>query len=518
MSGTVLITTCIENNRDWVVPVEKGPWKRIVLNIFSNALKYTTSGHINIALELVTKTDAPRYLSFSVTDTGIGMSPEFLKYHLFAPFVQENNLSSGTGLGLNIVKNIVESMRGKVVVESQLHEGTRVTVNVPLDHMRHPTSQAGAGESSVQHNQLQGLSMGLLSIVSSDSILVKPELSIVSPPEVLLLSIRSICEVRFGMIVRDASKQTSLETEILLIDTHAFQTLDGLDSDLGPLKSVSRTTTRAIVLLGVPVHSITSLFGPELVSCLPSPITGRRVQAALLSALSKVTARKTTPSAVPSATTGASQYALADSNPTYIQGQYVRAPPDRSPDQGRFSLEVDSPEIARSPSTLHTRTTSRVLSDIDPTMTCQFKRLLLVDDNPINLKVLAAFANRMGLTFSTAADGAEAVSLYRRAAVEETPPFDCIFMDISMPIMDGFQAVKAIRHFETQLQQRLGVCEMKSNDAESDTGFRSYILALTGLGSESARASARSSGFDKYLLKPIKFKDVAPLLRTIPVD
>jgi CheY-like chemotaxis protein len=71
-----------------------------------------------------------------------------------------------------------------------------------------------------------------------------------------------------------------------------------------------------------------------------------------------------------------------------------------------------------------------------------------------------------------------------------------VFMDISMPVMDGFQAVAAIRRVEE----------------EHGRGERSYIFALTGLGSEKARMEARKAGFDEFLLKPVRFKDVGPLL------
>jgi CheY-like chemotaxis protein len=69
-------------------------------------------------------------------------------------------------------------------------------------------------------------------------------------------------------------------------------------------------------------------------------------------------------------------------------------------------------------------------------------------------------------------------------------------MDISMPVMDGFQAAAAIRRFEE----------------ETMASTRSFILALTGLGSEGARTSARTSGFDGFMVKPVRFRDMLPLL------
>lgn len=61
------------------------------------------------------------------------MSADYLKYSLFTPFAQENNLSPGTGLGLSIVQQIVKTLGGKLDVQSQIGVGTFVKVNIPLN-------------------------------------------------------------------------------------------------------------------------------------------------------------------------------------------------------------------------------------------------------------------------------------------------------------------------------------------------------------------------------------------------
>jgi CheY-like chemotaxis protein len=94
------------------------------------------------------------------------------------------------------------------------------------------------------------------------------------------------------------------------------------------------------------------------------------------------------------------------------------------------------------------------------------------------------------------------VRLYKNATLEESNSFDCVFMDISMPVMDGFQASTAIRQFEKQQQ-----CVSEESEPS-----KAFIFALTGLGSETARVSARNAGCDVFLLKPVRFKDIVPLL------
>ena len=89
--------------------------------------KYTKSDYIDVHLSLLeTDGENPPQIGFSASDTGVGMSQDSLKYHLFTPFMQENVLTPGTGLGLSLLKSIVESLQGKIFVDSRSGEGTRL--------------------------------------------------------------------------------------------------------------------------------------------------------------------------------------------------------------------------------------------------------------------------------------------------------------------------------------------------------------------------------------------------------
>ncbi|OAF98849.1 uncharacterized protein CC84DRAFT_1210689 [Paraphaeosphaeria sporulosa] len=523
---SVMITTNIENNHDWVICTDTESWKRILFNVVGNALKFTTSGHIEVALKMLEQThaDSP-CISLSVTDTGIGMSPEFLKYHLFAPFMQENNLSSGTGLGLSIVKSIVDSLSGRIYVESRLHQGTRITVNVPFERESDSLSRLHVGRTLAQQDRLQGLSLGLLSIALPYSPVTEPILRIVSPPMVLLRSIRNICEGRIGMTVTDVSENVSPNVEVLVIDAHALLSADRLDYEINPSNFAPEATPRAIVFLGVPVKAIARRFGKGHAVCVNPPITGQKVLAGLLSALNEATPRG--PKSAISSSIPVEEMTSPGLDQVYIEdllgGNRYAMPQLKETnrswsgelDQNTLGVTATTPQQPGSPKMTTHQTESTRQATSDSATSCRFKRLLLVDDNPINLKVLAAFATRLGLTFSTAADGAEAVRLYRTAVLEDADPYDCIFMDISMPIMNGFQAVRAIRDFEIQ-QGNLYSHEPGPERSKGTSPFRAYVFALTGLGSDASRNSARAAGFDKFLLKPVKFRDVVPLLSAIP--
>ena len=121
-------------------------------------------------------------------------------------------------------------------------------------------------------------------------------------------------------------------------------------------------------------------------------------------------------------------------------------------------------------------------------------RVLLVDDNKINLRLLETFLKmkRKYSRIEQAEDGQQAVDAVREAQ----EPFDIVFMDISMPVLDGFEATRAIREFEDG----------------NRTGPGAMIIALTGLASARDQSEVFNCGCDIYMTKPVSFKEVGKLL------
>ena len=112
--------------------------QEIMLNIISNAIKYTSDGHA-VHVKIYEKdSENPRKARFIFTceDTGIGMSEEYLP-HIFEEFSREHttteNKVAGTGLGLPIVKSMIELMGGSIQVESTQGVGTKFTVDISFD-------------------------------------------------------------------------------------------------------------------------------------------------------------------------------------------------------------------------------------------------------------------------------------------------------------------------------------------------------------------------------------------------
>ena len=189
-------------------------------------------------------------------------------------------------------------------------------------------------------------------------------------------------------------------------------------------------------------------------------------------------------------------------------------------------------------------------------------RILVVDDNPINLQLLNTFMARAQLPHASATDGIEAVNAFKAALTDpDQDPFSYILMDVSMPKMDGIEATKLIRaaerHWssrrspssggkrrrrrtlsnsqpdgevqETTLQDTgspnrddVNTIDPPQADAEReeqlprskspDPPQRVVIIALTGLANDETRQRAELAGMDRFLAKPIRFRDIKSFL------
>jgi CheY-like chemotaxis protein len=120
-------------------------------------------------------------------------------------------------------------------------------------------------------------------------------------------------------------------------------------------------------------------------------------------------------------------------------------------------------------------------------------RVLIVEDNAVNQKLAAKVLEKMGCNVDVAANGLEAVQMIRQI------PFDLVFMDCQMPVMDGYQATAEIRTFE-------GV------------GRRVPIVAMTAHAMQGDKEKCLKAGMDDYIAKPINLDEVkAALTRWLPI-
>lgn len=125
----------IDDNIAENLKMDESRIQQILVNLIGNAIKFTDEGYVKLHISAIQAQRNIQLVTFSVKDTGIGISEEALS-QLFKPFSQVNNTAlrkyGGTGLGLSICKKLVEMMNGGIWVESKEAEGSTFNFSVPL--------------------------------------------------------------------------------------------------------------------------------------------------------------------------------------------------------------------------------------------------------------------------------------------------------------------------------------------------------------------------------------------------
>lgn len=127
----------IDNIEHPVVYSDKLRIMQITLNLLSNSIKYTNEGGHVSRVWTETPSDKPGWANYTaiVRDNGIGMAPEFVE-KIFDIFERERTDATtgvqGTGLGMSIVKRLVDAMNGKIEIKSEQNKGTEISVTIPM--------------------------------------------------------------------------------------------------------------------------------------------------------------------------------------------------------------------------------------------------------------------------------------------------------------------------------------------------------------------------------------------------
>lgn len=127
--------------------------RQILVNLLDNSIKYNKrGGTVTFSSTIKPLDDEHAVFCFNVSDTGIGMSPEFLK-HIYEPFAQEGNDArskfQGTGMGMPIVKSLIDMMGGTIEISSEVGVGSTFNVQIPLDIDKNPQAREGADEQAI---------------------------------------------------------------------------------------------------------------------------------------------------------------------------------------------------------------------------------------------------------------------------------------------------------------------------------------------------------------------------------
>lgn len=419
---------------------DAGRLRQILTNLVSNAIKFTDEGYVyvNVDAEVASGANGEPACAVTVTveDTGCGV-PADKREVIFHKFTQVDSSSrrkhEGTGLGLCIAAALVEQMGGEIGVRCGDDRGSAFWFQVTLPVDRSAPAQAPERPDDVS---------GKRALVIDDNAVNRT----------ILLE-----QLAAWGLEAEASASGAQGLERLLSAAVAMAPFDLLivDYQMPGMsgEDVLRSVRSLPSLRDLPVVLLTSvdcseagsaLAGLGLTAHVIKPARGSTLQDAVEQALQRgaMTAAQTHPPAGPDASQGA-----AAPPPPAVSC----AEPPGAPDSG---LDV-----------------------------------LVAEDNDIGQMVMRQILTKAGVRFRMVENGQEAVAAYR----QQVP--DVILMDVSMPLMNGLDAARAIRAIE-----RGG-------------HIHTPIIGLTAHALDGDRETCLEAGMDDYLSKPISPKDVAARLR-----
>lgn len=392
---------------------------QIMLNILSNAVKYTPAGgSIKLKIETMKQNVHNHvHLRFTVKDNGIGMSEDYLKT-IFDPFSRETTEDTkkiqGTGLGMAITKNIVDLMGGIISVDSKLGKGSTFTVELELPITENMNDDTDFWK---HHNVARVL-------------VVDDEEDICMDIKELMADTGVVVECRFSG--QDAMDEVTRATDagedynIVLIDWK-MPDMDGVET---------ARRIRAKVGRELPIMVLTSYSFED--------IEEEAKAAGIDMFLSK----------------------------PFFVSNFRRA-----------IMQIRNDGIS---------------ADIEPNeenVSLKGLKILAAEDNELNAEILVELLEIEDVECEIATDGKEALEKFESSAAGR---YDMIFMDIQMPVMNGYDATRAIR---------------KSAHADAKT---IPIIAMTANAFDDDVKSALDAGMNAHLAKPIdmeKLKQVVAKLR-----
>lgn len=211
----------------WEFRTQPGALRRVVMNIFGNSLKFTQHGFVWISLrqiDLQSRDGVERSkVVITISDSGQGITEDFLRNDLFKPFTQEDRLAPGTGLGMSLVHNISRSLGGSLAITSQLGRGTTARISLPLH--RSTTGTRRDSHLSEQFEQLRGLRICLKGFERCYDRVVD-KMSDLLPQVSEAAVMEMLCREWLGMQIIPATAVDEEPPDIFLYSEGAFNDLD----------------------------------------------------------------------------------------------------------------------------------------------------------------------------------------------------------------------------------------------------------------------------------------------------
>ncbi|RBA10630.1 hypothetical protein FPRO05_05219 [Fusarium proliferatum] len=490
----VLVMLDIDPAVDWAFHLESGALRRIIMNLCGNALKYTRRGYVKVSAyqdPLGQSRSRDRVVHIDVTDTGAGIGQDYLNHRLFAPFAQENIHSSGAGLGLSLVRKFVRALGGSIHVQSKVGTGTRIAVKLPLEAVSLDSTETMSDREEFQSQaiELSGLRVcisGFTPFGGGGSEI--PRWNSREFDERALLE--KVCHDWLLMQVVDSVHNIEYLPDLILCDESHLETIANQPRDelSSPVVVVCRNAAVARSLDRS--HRSQRRLNWGLFSFISRPVGPRKLAKAFVLCFRRwiklqataadrasVSTRLDEPQTVSTAETDLVQRGSHDKGRGYFDIAPTLSPKKRRAHWDDDDIQTSLPSVLamQIPATPHDQ------------------RFLLVEDNAINMRILQTYMKKLGVAYDSASDGLRALECYKA----REGYYKCILMDISMPVMDGFEATRQIRGFE------------KASDLP-----RRHIVAISGLASKDAQEDAFANGLDLFLSKPVQLKELSRILKS----
>jgi signal transduction histidine kinase/CheY-like chemotaxis protein len=377
---------------------------QILLNLCSNAIKFTQNGQVSIDIDFRLHEETQLLtLYLEVSDTGIGMNPEQAS-KVFDSFTQADGSTSrnfgGSGLGLSIVTQLVELMEGSVTVDSEENKGSTFKVEITL----------AKTDKEAEVISARPLPSGKLYYFSQAQIVFLNTQYI----DKIGLKYHHLPLSQLSATFEDI---TSNDSVLLDIDNQStFRTYhESID------KLVNKALNVGFITLTQPSNLPNQLSAIWPSECLSHPFTPHQAS-------------------------------------TFLQRLFITE-----------SKVIQSPSFAN----IHE-------------IAAYEGHVLLVEDNTINQMVAGEMLKLLGVTYDVAENGQQAVT-----KIVNSPQYDLVFMDIQMPVMDGYEATRMLRQ---KGHNNLIICGLSANAMKQDY------------------SKAEEAGMDDYIVKPLKQKTLENLV------
>ena len=398
--------------QEWVIG-DSLRLNQILMNLLSNAVKFTPEGgNVKLSVTQVSTDEKNVFMRFTIQDTGIGMSEEYLT-RMFRPFEQESASTAqkygGTGLGLSVTRNLIDLMGGSIEVTSHQGEGSTFVVSL---HFERSDSEHEQHRNPADYSHVRVL------IVDDD---------------------KDSCEYMKGLL-----KRCSVKCDVVFNGESALKRIQG------------RAGTKYAYDMCLMDWNMPGMNGIE---------TARRIR------------RECDPNLPIIIATAYDVTEVTDEAKEIGVNRVIAKPLFQST---MFDLLVSTygkyePEAPK-------KRNMELIRGL---------RILLAEDNPMNMEIAVEILNKAGLVVDTAVDGKQA---FDRFTQSPQGSYDAILMDIQMPVMDGYQATAEIR---------------KSTHPEART---IPIIAMTANAFVEDVNAALASGMNGHIAKPVDYDKLYEVL------